>query len=234
MLAALLADDLSGRKPITMTDVATRWCDQFWQAYTTSAMLAPQLQFLRTLAARPAHDPTANPPQPNARSAQEELLFNNLRETFTAGFCIGGYVLPDRTPSAFELIFDPIGQKPVPTAIAYASHKFWGVPNIFRRLINGCDDAMMDSIVKSGKWAGTRAELDAIASQFRLAHPQVPIRDAIDFVHTGIMTTIKAMKFSNFSQVCGGPVEIAVITSDRKFRWVTHKEWDTAIKEWNA
>jgi hypothetical protein len=30
---------------------------------------------------------------------------------------------------------------------------------------------------------------------------------------------------------CGGPIEIAVITTDRRFRWVRHKDWDVAIAE---
>ena len=59
----------------------------------------------------------------------------------------------------------------------------------------------------------------------------LPIREAIDFVHACIYSTIKAMKFSNFSQICGGPIEIAVITSDRRFRWVLHKDWDAAVLE---
>jgi hypothetical protein len=59
----------------------------------------------------------------------------------------------------------------------------------------------------------------------------LPIRDAIDFVHSSIYSTIKALKFSQFPQVCGGPIEIAVITSDRPFRWVRHKRFDAAITE---
>jgi len=57
------------------------------------------------------------------------------------------------------------------------------------------------------------------------------MRDAIDFVHSCISSTIKTLKFSHLSQTCGGPIEIAVITTDRDFRWVRHKEWDAAIKE---
>jgi len=57
------------------------------------------------------------------------------------------------------------------------------------------------------------------------------MRDAIDYVHSAIYCTIKAMKFSTGAQVCGGPIEIAVITSDRKFRWVRHKPWDAAIED---
>lgn len=57
------------------------------------------------------------------------------------------------------------------------------------------------------------------------------LRDAIDFAHACIYSTIKGMKFSNFFQVCGGPIELAVISTDRKFRWVRHKAWDAAIDE---
>ncbi len=148
MLAALLADDLSGRKPVTVLDVATRWRDQFWDAYTTSGALAQQLQFLRTMAARPTYDATANPPQPKGRISPEVqvLQISAVRETLTAGLSIGGFVLPDRTPSAFEMIFDPIGPKPVPTAIAYSSHKFWGVPNIFVVLSMDATTALLTAL----------------------------------------------------------------------------------------
>ena len=53
--------------------------------------------------------------------------------------------------------------------------------------------------------------------------------EAIDWVHTVIYTTIKAMKFSHYVPICGGPIEIALISSDRKFRWVRHKRFDEAL-----
>jgi len=64
-----------------------------------------------------------------------------------------------------------------------------------------------------------------------LDHASIPIRDAVDFVHTCIHSTIKALKFSRYSQVCGGPIELAVITTDRASRWIKHKGWDAAIEE---
>ncbi len=59
----------------------------------------------------------------------------------------------------------------------------------------------------------------------------LPIREAIDWVHASIYTTFKTMKFSHMAPVCGGAIEIAVATTDRKFRWVRHKEFDAAIGE---
>lgn len=48
-------------------------------------------------------------------------------------------------------------------------------------------------------------------------------------IHASIYTTIKTMKFSHLAPVCGGPVEVAVISSDRPFRWVRHKKMEAAI-----
>jgi hypothetical protein len=90
------------------------------------------------------------------------------------------------------------------------------------------------AIVNSGKWRGTDAELQAILEKFAFGHALLPVRDAIDFVHACIYSTIKGLKFSNFPQICGGPIEIAVITTDRRFRWVRHKNWDAAITEGDA
>lgn len=97
------------------------------------------------------------------------------------------------------------------------------------RLLKGCDEGLRQNILSSGKWAGSEQDLNALINQHTLGHAILPIRDAVDFTHACIASTIKALKFSNFSQICGGPIEIAVITVDRNFRWVRHKTWDAAI-----
>jgi hypothetical protein len=100
------------------------------------------------------------------------------------------------------------------------------------RLMWGCDADLRANILASPHWAGTEADLDSLINGCFLAPPTplIPIRDAIDFVNFGIVSTIKAFKFSSFIPICGGPAEIAVITTDRSFRWVTHKGWDSAIQ----
>ena len=109
---------------------------------------------------------------------------------------------------------------------------FWGAPNVIQRIILGCDENLKQKILASGHWTGTPADLEQLIADQVLAHPPViPIRDAIDFVYSSIASTIKGLKFSSLSQTCGGPIEIAVITTDRKFRWVRHKQWDAAINE---
>lgn len=73
--------------------------------------------------------------------------------------------------------------------------------------------------------------MDLIEAHGLQPRAKLPMRDAIDYVHSAIYCTIKAMKFSMGPQVCGGPIEIGVITSDRRFRWVRHKPWDAAIED---
>jgi hypothetical protein len=115
------------------------------------------------------------------------------------------------------------------------AHSFWGIPTMINRVIKGCGDEVRNAIIASGKWSGTPPELDTIIAQHTLFHPStVPIREAIDFTHAFLIMTVKALKFSPYSRNCGGPIEIAVITTDRFFRWVRHKGLDAALKESEA
>lgn len=108
---------------------------------------------------------------------------------------------------------------------------FWGAPGFIVRLMKGWDPELFPALMSSGHWTGTEDQLSDVLSQANITANTglVPMRDAVDFVHFGIYSTIKAIKFSNLLQVCGGPIEIAVITADRPFRWVQHKKWDSAI-----
>lgn len=224
-LIASLADDLLAHPATSISDVAQRWIDSFWNAYSASQYVL-QCNQLHT---KPPHNPAANPVDPNARTEEEEKTYKNLQQALVVGFCLGGYVMPDRTPRAVYMTFDPTSGKPTPTEMVDECEQWWGVPNIIHRLMLGADDNLINAIVASGKWNGTQADLVPILQTQRFAHGTLPIRDAVDYVHSCIHSTIKAMKFSNMSQVCGGPIEIAVITTDRKFRWVRHKPWDAAI-----
>ncbi len=162
---------------------------------------------------------------------QRELLY--LLQAYSVGFCLGGYLASDRTPCAFEILFDPSMTEagrvhPLPLGRT----RFWGCPNLIERLVFGIDAPVLDAILRSGKWTGTEEDLINMLLPHRLTQPSVlPIREAIDWVHASIYATIKMMKFSQLAPVCGGPIEIAVVTTDRNFRWVRHKQFDAAIGE---
>ncbi|MCG0998266.1 hypothetical protein [Acetobacter persici] len=227
-LIARLADALTINKATSVQDVADRWIDLFWSEYSTrlSGDIA-ELKHLDSLQPFGGHSPQSGP----SRSEQEESRFAQLKLGLYVGFCIGGHHDSDRVPQAFEIKFDPINGKPKADKIVIGDTRCYGAPKIFDRIIMGLDPDVRAAIIASGKWTGTPAELDQLTVGHYLYRACLPLRDAIDFVHSCVASTIKAIKFSALSQTCGGPIELGVISTDRTFRWVRHKEWDVAIDE---
>jgi hypothetical protein len=119
-----------------------------------------------------------------------------------------------------------------------------GIPNIFNRLMIGFDDSLPTTLRENLRVGlGNPANFDQVfdvafantASRLPLSgQPNLPMREAIDFVHTSIYTTVKFFKFSLGIHFCGGPAEVGFVSTDRPFRWVTHKEFDSAITEYDG
>ncbi len=227
-LIAMLDDDLKKKKPQTVLKVAERWAALVWAEYTKA--FGTEMARAVNLGAKIAHNPTNPAPGPHTRTKDEEDEFSRLMGLFV-GFCIAGYVASDRKPFAYQINCMPTATTvPVPTALK-GNNAFWGAPNLALRLLNGYDSDLRQGILDSPHWTGTEADLDAVLVTNSLQIPSLPIRDAVDFAHSCIHSTIKALKFSSLNQICGGPIELAVITTDRAFRWVRHKRWDEAILE---
>jgi hypothetical protein len=214
---AHLGDDLGKTPPKSVQDVAQRWIDILWPEYVR--VFANQITRATVLAAKGG-----------TRTPDEQRELENLDDWVT-GFCLGGHCPTDRKPDAFEINFDVRNAKPTPKQLTRHVPTFWGAPSMIERLIYAMDWRLVSDILRSGKWSGTPKELVDMMSRYSLHTPELPIREAIDFVHASIYSTIKALKFSRNAQVCGEPIEIAVITSDRRFRWVRHKRMDEAIRE---
>jgi hypothetical protein len=217
-LLAGFGDVLESEPPSTMEDIADRWSDFFWAAYSSD--FASILARVGVLESAPV------------RTAEEEQELNFLLEAYSGGFCIGGRCAPDRTPKAFEITYLPRhadGRSTEPLSVGNA--RFWGCPNLIQRLVAGIDFGLLADIENSGKWNGTSEELMQLIIPHRLAQPvDLPIREAIEWIHASISTTIQAMKFSHLAPICGGPIELSVITTDRPFRWVRHKRLDAALQ----
>jgi len=202
----------------SVEQVARRFAEHFHRIYTTRYE-----DVLRQ--ARQLRD------KGDERTQEEDNDYERIISHLPAGFCLGGWWPGQRSPAAFEVFVDPLAEappdpKPIPQGVA----RFWGCPNLMDRLILGLDYQVFHTILASGKWHGTAEELLDTIDPNRLAQPfDLPIREAIDWIHASIYTTIKVMKFSHLPPVCGGVVEVAVVTSDRKFRWVSHKRMSEAI-----
>jgi hypothetical protein len=218
-MIARFSDLLVAQPAQTMADVADRWNTFFWSAYSTEfAQLIQRVQQLLGQA---------------TRTPDEESELLQLRQIFSGGFCVGGHLLHDRTPQAFETQYSPDLTAPaVIQPLQVGTPRFWGVPNLMERLLYGVDYGVVEAILQSGKWTGSQSDLFSLIQPFFLGQPlHLPIREAIDWIYAAINTTIKAMKFSHLPPVCGGPVEVALITTDRRFRWVRHKRLDSALDQ---
>ncbi len=211
-LIAKFADELAATPATAMDEVATRWSAFFFAEYTQE--YAAPIVRLSTLISQAT------------RTVDEEQELAFLRFNFSGGFCIGGTCLPDRRPRAFEILYAlEMAYPSVPAEQTLSTSKFWGCPNLIERLLFGIDDQCFSSIASSPHWRGTAQDLFELARPHILGQPSnLPIREAVDWVHASIYATIKTMKFSHMAPVCGGPIEIAVITTDRPFRWVRHKD----------
>lgn len=227
-MLAELADDIKTNPVQTVLEVMQRWISKFSAKYDSY----PSVIRAKALHAMAAYDP-ANSGNPGQRTEDEEAECRALLSSLVAGFCIAGYVLPDREPKAFQIWFGPTsGGVLPPQLMPFHQLQCWGMPNVANRLLYGVDDDIIESIVSSGNWSASPQDLVQLLEKHRLQPRAVlPLRDAIDYVHSFVYCTIKAIKFSTQHQVCGGPIEVAVISSDRKFRWVRHKHWDAAIRD---
>lgn len=217
-MVARLSDTLRDAHPVnSVAAAAVGWRDLFWSEY--SSQLAPVRQQAAALAG------LLLPTDP------ERAELNSLLQRFTVGFCLGGCLPPTRDPAAFELLFDPtLTAPPQPRPLAVGVPGFWGQPNLIGRLVYGIDPRLFAAIGGSPHWQGTQDQLLELVRAYNLSTVHdLPIREAIDWVFTAIYATNQAFKFSNLPPVCGGPVEIAVITTDRSFRWVRHKRLGAAL-----
>jgi hypothetical protein len=221
-LIARMADGWASSLPASVEAAANVWSGAVWTAY--NEQFKDELQRVRELEAKPA----IGSGKPGARTDEEDWEYKSALEDLKVGFCLGGYIPSNRTPDAYHFVVDPTLRSPSIVKKVQA-HELWGQPSLFLRLYDGFDYQARKRILDSKYWTGSEKDLDAILENALLVPPHMTIRDGVDFVHFSVYATIKALKFSSNDQVCGGPIELAVITTDRKFRWVRHKGWDSAI-----
>lgn len=214
-LLAEFAADLKANAPPTVLDVAERWSAKFFSVYDSAIGNA-----YRTAEA------AATTPD------EKEEVATSLH-SLRAGFCIGGVTPPNLRPAAYEIEFAPTDTNtPIPVALPMGKAIFRGVPSLVSRILYGIDPALLEALIASPYWTGGEERLAEVIRPFVLGQPSMlPLRDAIDWIYSCIQSTIKGVKFSPLVPMCGGPVEIAVVTSDRPFRWIRHKSLDAAIHD---
>jgi len=220
---AEVADEANDRKLGSLPEVSSLIASMFWADYRDA--FAGPMERVRLLLDKG-----------DQRTEDETSELYWRQEALSGGFCVGGRWGRKRQPGAFEVLFDPAPpDTPAPSPVRACEATFWGCPWLLERLIYGLDRNLFAAILDSGKWVGTAEDLVELIGDTALRRPRdLPLREAIDLIYASIYVTIKTMKFSQLPPVCGGPIEIAVVSSDREFRWVTHKEMAEALIERRA
>jgi hypothetical protein len=168
--------------------------------------------------------------------------YGNGKTTGIVGYLLGGCDPDTHTPHCYWAAIEPgcqIEWKPMEVGTA----QFFGCPEFFSRVFHGFDTKLPGRLLAELKKGGlgikdeqleqvfNRAFQSAVAPLAAVGFPDLPIREAIDFIHTYLHITIKGFKFRVGPPICGGPIEIAFISTDRPFRWVCHKGFERAIYE---
>lgn len=160
-MIAKLADDLIGDPPESVEEVAKRWHARFWDAYRRC--------FGGLINRR--HDLVRMTP----RTEEEDRELARL-EGLGGGFCLGGHIMTDRVPHAFEMSYGlgMVDELRPPTELRYDAPNFWGCPNLIKRLIYGVDETVFREILNSGKWNGTPEELIPDHFAWNLENTRLP------------------------------------------------------------
>jgi hypothetical protein len=161
---------------------------------------------------------------------------------FFVGYYLGGWDTKTHAPACFQITIGKEGKKIAPLDMGVCS--FSGNPIIFSRVFRGYDPRLPknlgqelkkqlpDGEVKDNFDRIFRETFGKVAAPLVAAgHKDLPMREAIDFVHHYLHTTIKTTKFMFGAPDCGGAIEVGFITTDRRFRWGCHKGFSSAINE---
>jgi hypothetical protein len=226
-LVAECSDTLVVAAPKSVEKVAERWGEIVWSRY--KKLIAAHASKISRFLDLAVQDRLAK-----ITSEDELTEYKNLTRDLSelrTGFFVGGRAGGNRQSEAFSVQFDVLAAQPKFEPLPMGDINLEGEPNYAHRLVRGIDPNIREAILKSKFWKGDQEDLDEILRGFALMSPVPPIRDAIDHVHALVHATIKALKFSPNSQIVGGPIEVAVITADRDWRWVRHKTFESAIND---
>ena len=183
----------------------------------------------------------------NAALLLEQLVvdaYNQQGDSGLVGYYLGGWDPVSHVPECIHLVFDNKGKLQSKVKLRIGEATFSGSPDYFSRVFRGFDprfpQLLFDELVKiKGLPEGFQNDFEkafiGVAQQLTaVGFSDLPIREAIDYIHTYLHITIKAAKFRYGPQPVGGPIEIAFITTDRRFRWACHKSHSSAVFEQEA
>lgn len=100
---------------------------------------------------------------------------------------------------------------------------FWGQPEALYRLVYGWSPEAHQRLVAAG--LAPEAADQFLLSLTNLAHPGMPIQDAIDLVKYLADVTVGYVRFKQGAPTVAPPIDIAAITRHQGFKWVERKHY---------
>lgn len=100
---------------------------------------------------------------------------------------------------------------------------FWGQPEALYRLVYGWSPEAHQRLVAAGLPPETADQF--LLSFTNLAHPGMPIQDAIDLVRYLADVTVGYVRFKQGAPTVAPPIDIAAITRHQGFKWVERKHY---------
>ena len=143
------------------------------------------------------------------------------------GFTIAGYSAGVDHPEVWSLTIEEDGRCAGPELI-YPQEvsgvlNWHGAPEAIKRLVFGYSSEALDRLLDAGLDFDTA--LNLLRSFVPLAHPAMPIQDAIDLVDFLANVTAGYTKFAPGPPTVAPPIDLASITLYEKFRWVRRKHY---------
>jgi len=158
-----------------------------------------------------------------------ENVTKALNEKPTLGLYVAGYSRGSATPEEWEVVL-PESSVPHPTRAIDGFGANWrGVPIPFARLYNGFDPQLFQLLENEG--VDRELLLKVAQSNPFAANVMIdlmPLQDAINFAVYILRTTIGFTSFESGSTLCGGQLQIAVISEEAqeaRFQWVSKPEF---------
>jgi hypothetical protein len=160
----------------------------------------------------------------------------------SGGVFLAGYGPSDSAVRCFKIDEHDLSSKEIPIgALSFdgiadivQKHLFGIALRTKKALENVFGDVMINTQEEGGEQKQiplAKMVIDVLQGNGPLCSPEMtmPLRDAIDYMHFLVYSTIKHFKFAPGAPICGGAVEIAAITRDRGFRRIRTKPLDSAI-----
>jgi hypothetical protein len=168
-------------------------------------------------------------------------LISHIPEGQSVGYFVGGHDPETHDPACSQVLFQA-GKSAHVESMPIGEVRFAGAPDVFHRIFRGYDQHLPRVLGEELRRAMPDLPdmfgdefarvFESVSAQFvAIGTKDIPIREAIDYVDTYVRITIKAFKFRYGPPLCGGPVEIGFVTTDRPFRWARHKPFTSAVQE---